>query len=193
MSTPFIPELEIKNSRRKSLIMIAIFAVVVGTIYAFLLNNYLNPGDAYKRHSAKELFVIYACGPIYVIMLFYGIYRAFKPKASIKITKDFVWWSVPFGNGKDYTIPWSQVTKLEAKNGWLGGNVRVFVQNPEYYYSEKSAERKGQEVFAKKHGTHIMISAELIEESAEELRAILQNYHDVVSGKPGAKIIPRFS
>src|ERR1700741_3919043 len=102
MSTPFIPELEITNSRRKSLIMLAIFAVVVGTIYAFLLNNYLNPEEAYKQHSGKELFVIYVCGPIYVVMLFYGIYRAFKPKASIKITGDFIWWSVFGNNGKDY-------------------------------------------------------------------------------------------
>jgi hypothetical protein len=69
----------------------------------------------------------------------------------------------------------------------------VFVKNPERYYSEKFAERKGQERFAKKHGTHISISAELTEESGEELLAILQNYQDVVSGKPGAKIIPRMT
>lgn len=171
--------------------MIAIFAVVVGTIYGFLLNNYLDPEHAYKRHSGKELFVIYVCGPIYVIMLFYGIYRAFKPKVSIKITKDFIWWSVPFGKGQTYTIPWDQVTKFEAKKGWLGGSVRVFVHNPEHYYSANSAERKGQQAFASRNGTHIAISAELIGESAEELMAILQNYHDVVNGKPGAKIIPR--
>jgi hypothetical protein len=189
MSTPFLPEIEITNSRRKSLILIGIITVLVGAVYAYLLNNYLNPEDEYKRHSTKELMVIYVCGPIYVILFFYGIYRAFNPKPSIKITKDFIWWHIL--GGKHYTIPWNQVTKFELKNALFGGNVRVFVKNPELFYSEKLAERKGQERFVKKHGTHIVISAELTEESGEELMAILQNYHDVVNGKPGAKIIPR--
>ena len=191
MATPFLPEIVITNSRRKSLILIAILAVVVGAVYAFLLNSYLNPEDTYKKHSSKELIVIYVCGPIYVFLLFRGIYRAFKPKPSIVINKDLIWWSV-FG-GKEVAIPWSQVTKFELKTGALGGSVRVFVKNPEHFYSEKLAERKGQEKFVAKNGTHLAVSAELTEESAEELMAILQNYYDVVNEKPGAKIIPRMT
>jgi hypothetical protein len=189
MINPNLPEIKILNSKRKTLTGIGILTLVVGAIYYFLLNSYLHPKDEFAQHSPKETFVIFICGPIYVIMILYGVFRAFNPKPMIIINKDQLWWRV-IGK-KDYAIPWSEIIKFEYHKGKLGSNVRVFVNNPELYLSEKYSERPAQKKLIEKLGTHIMISAEFTEENSEGLYGTLQNYLDVVNGKPGAKIIPR--
>jgi hypothetical protein len=187
MANQNLPEISIVNSTKKSLVLIGIIALFVGAIYAYLITDYMQDEDP----SAKSQAVIFVCGPIYVFMLLWGINWAYHPKPVITLKEDYIWWSMPGGTVN--MIPWTQIEKFESKHGTLGGAVRVFVKNPERYYSEKFAERRGQERYAAKHGTHISISAELTKESAEEVCAIIQNYFDVVNGKRGARVIPRYS
>jgi hypothetical protein len=183
MPAPNIPEVNILSSPKKMLIYVGIGTLLIGALYAYFINDYIQKDEP----DAKLVTVIWICGPLYLAAIIWGINRAFIPKPVIQLKPDYISWG--YLGGPENMFPWDEIAKFEMKPG-SERQIGVFLKNPEKYFDDKM--KRGQGNLVQKYGTHIFISSEVTQASAEEILPVLNNYLDVVNGKPGAKLSHRF-